>query len=330
MDRRFDEVLEKIRGSRSILVVSHVNPEGDAVGSLLGLVLALRSMGKDATPYLEDDVPLVYRFLPGADEVLHDLEGKGPFDVICAVDCGKKERLGTAIERISNSTFMINLDHHATNNRFGDLNVIEAGASATGELIYDLCRAASIEITPEIAINLYVAIHTDTGSFRYSSTTPESLMKAGDLLRHGADPWEVALKVYESYPAERFRLLSLVLATLDIIKVGPDCNNHDIATLTVTQEMFRKTGADVDLADGFVNYARGIRGVEVGALFRECGPREYKVSLRSKKAVDVSKVAQSLGGGGHAHAAGLTLEGSLEEVKTRVIESLKREMMERV
>src|SRR3990170_4170992 len=202
MDRRFDEVIEKMRQERKFLVVSHVNPEGDAVGSLLGLALALKGMGKDVTAYLEDPVPGIFTFLPGADSVVHDLEGRGPFDCTFAVDFGK---------------------------------------------------AASMKITPEIAVNLYVAIHTDTGSFRYSSTTTESLIKAGELLKMGVDPWDISTRVYENYPARRFRLLSMVLSTLEVIKVNSGGHDRDIATLVVTLDMFRKSGAGLDLADGFVN-----------------------------------------------------------------------------
>ncbi len=326
MDRRFDRVIEKIREGKTFLVASHVNPEGDAVGSLLGLTLVLRAMGKDVTAFLEDPVPGIYGFLPGSDTIVHDLVGRGPFDSVFAVDCGMKDRLGAALASFDHRGLLINLDHHATNNRFGDLNVVDAEASATGEVIYDLCMAGGLEITPEAAINLYVAIHTDTGSFRYSCTTAGSLMKAGELVKLGADPGDISMRVYENYPAVRFRLLALVLATLDIIDLGGEVGGGDIATLFVTTEMFRSTGADVDNADGFVNYARSIEGVEVGALFRECPGGEFKVSLRSKSYMDVGAVAMALGGGGHARAAGCTIEGSLEEVKARVLGAVRDAM----
>ncbi len=326
MDKRFDSVIEKIHEGRRFLVASHVNPEGDAVGSLLGLTLALRSLGKDVTPYLEDPVPGVYRFLPGADTIVHDLTGRGPFDSVFAVDCGMKDRLGKALGAFDHGGLLINLDHHATNNRYGDINVVDAEASATGEVIYDLCMAGGIEITRDTAVNLYVAIHTDTGSFRYSCTTASSLVKAGELVKLGVDPGEISMRVYENYPAVRFRLLALVLATLDVIDLGGEADGGDIATLFVTSEMFRETGADVDNADGFVNYARSIEGVEVGALFRECPGGEFKVSLRSKSYMDVGAVAMALGGGGHARAAGCTLKGSLEEVKERVLGAVRKAM----
>lgn len=323
MDRRFDEVLEKVKTGNRFMVVSHVNPEGDAIGSLLGLTLALKSLGKEVTPYLEDDVPDLFRFLPGADTIVHSLSDNGPFDATFAVDCGKKDRLGKGFLDLSEPSTIINIDHHVSNDRFGDINVIVPDASATGEIIFDFCRALSIKITREIAINLYVAIHTDTGSFRYSSSTSESFMKAGELVKLGADPWEISRRVYENHPVKRYRLLAMVLATLDVINASDGDEAGNIATLTVTQEMLQKSEAEKDLADGFVNYARGISGVEVGILFRETGTDEYKVSLRSKGDIDVADIAQSFGGGGHIHAAGCNMKGNFEEIRSRVVEAVK-------
>lgn len=326
MDERFDKVVEEINRGRKFLVVSHVNPEGDAVGSLLGAALALRELGKDVTAYLEDPIPKVFTFLPGAETVVHSLDGYGPFDATIAVDCGQKERLGKGFVELPEPGTIINIDHHATNDRFGDINVVEADASAAGELVYDMCKAAGVKITPGIATNLYVAIHTDTGSFRYSSSTAESFVKAGELVRLGADPWEISKRVYENYPARKFQLLGMVLCTLDVFDINMGGDDRRVATLTVTQDMFHKTGADKDLSDGFVNYARGIEGVEVGVLFRETGPGNYKVSLRAKGDVDVSRVAGVFGGGGHKNAAGFNLEGGLEEVKKKVIDALKADI----
>lgn len=319
MDRRFDKAIEVLKRGKRFLVVSHVSPEGDAIGSLLGMTLALRGLGKDVTAYLEDRIPDLFEFLPGARTVVHTLEGMGPFDATFAVDCGQKDRLGRDFVNLKEPGCVINIDHHATNDCFGDINVVEPGASAAGELVYDFCKAASLEITRDIAVNLYVAIHTDTGSFRYSSATPEAFIKAGELVRLGAEPWDVSRRVYENYPARRYRLLAMVLSTLDIIEVK---GGGKLATLLVTLDMFKKTGAEKDVADGFVNYARGIEGVEVGALFRECGPLEYKVSLRSKGDVDVAEVSKTFGGGGHRNAAGCAVKGGLEEIKARVIEAV--------
>ncbi len=327
MDRRFDKAIEVIKRGRRFLVVSHVSPEGDAVGSLLGAALALRSIGKEAVAYLEDPVPELFSFLPGADTVVHSLEGAGAFDATIAVDCGQKERLGKDFVELKEPGTIVNIDHHATNDGFGDVNVIVPDASAAGELVYDLVKAAGIEITKDIAVNLYVAIHTDTGSFRYSSSTAESFIKAGDLVRHGAEPWVLSRLVYENNPLRKYRLLGMVLPTLDVIDLSDAGDGVKIATLFVTKDMFSRAGAGRDDADGFVNYARGIQGVEVGLLFREAGENMYKVSMRSKGVVDVARISMLFGGGGHRNAAGFTIKGTLDEVKGRVISALKEQML---
>ncbi|MBI5810057.1 MAG: bifunctional oligoribonuclease/PAP phosphatase NrnA [Deltaproteobacteria bacterium] len=328
MDGIFAGAIEQIKKGRKFLVVSHVNPEGDAVGSLLGLALALKNAGKDVTPYLEDPLPDVFRFLPGAELVVHDLAGKGPFDATFAVDCGQKERLGKGFCGLKEPGVVINVDHHATNDRFGGINIIVPDASAAGELVFDLCKEAGLRITRDVAVNLYVAIHTDTGSFRYSSSTPGSFIKAGELVKLGADPWDISMRVYENYPAKRYKLLGMVLSTLEVIDVPCGGAKCDIAKVVVTLEMLRKTGAEKDLADGFVNYARGIEGVEIGVLFRECASNEYKVSFRSKGDIDVASVAEGFGGGGHSHAAGCNIKGSLKEVEDTVLETLKARIRE--
>lgn len=327
MDKRFEGAIEAVKKGKRFLVVSHVNPEGDAVGSLLGMALALKGLGKDVVPYLEDNVPDIFRFLPGADAVVHSLAGKGPFDATFAVDCGQKERLGKDFVALKYPGTIINFDHHVSNDRFGDINVIAADASAAGEVVYDFCKAAGITITRDMAVNLYVAIHTDTGSFRYSSSTPESFEKAGDLVRLGVDPWAISTRVYENHPAKKYKLLGMVLSTLEMVEVSGCDGDCSISTLIVSLDMLKRCEAEKDLADGFVNYARGIEGVAVGALFRETGPDEYKVSLRSKGTVDVAKVSQGFGGGGHSHAAGFNTSGiKLSQLKDSVIAALKKAM----
>ncbi len=327
MDRRFDKAIEVMKKGKRFLVVSHVSPEGDAVGSLLGVALALRSIGKEAVAYLEDPVPELFTFLPGAETVVHDLDGAGAFDATFAVDCGQKERLGKGFIELKEPGTIVNIDHHATNDSFGDVNVIVPDASAAGELVYDLVKAAGIKITKDIAVNLYVAIHTDTGSFRYSSSTAESFIKAGDLVRCGAEPWDISRRIYENNPLRKYKLLGMVLSTLDLIDAADGGNGIKIATLLVTKEMFSKAGAGKDDADGFVNYARGIEGVQVGMLLRETGTNQYKVSLRSKGDVDVARVSMAFGGGGHRNAAGFATEGTLEEIKGKVIAAIRERIL---
>ncbi|MFQ5736556.1 MAG: bifunctional oligoribonuclease/PAP phosphatase NrnA [Thermodesulfobacteriota bacterium] len=327
MDRRFDKAIEVIKKGGRFLVVSHVSPEGDAIGSLLGVALALRSLGKDVVAYLEDPVPELFMFLPGAETVVHSLDGAGPFDATFAVDCGQKERLGKGFVELAEPGTIVNIDHHATNDSFGDVNVIEPNASAAGELVYDLVKAAGIPVSKDIAVNLYVAIHTDTGSFRYSSSTAESFTKAGELVRCGAEPWDISRRVYENNPLRKYKLLGMVLSTIEVVNIGPSDDGVKIASLLVTRKMFNEAGANKDDADGFVNYARGIKGVDVGVLIREAGANEYKVSMRSKGSIDVSQVAMSFGGGGHRNAAGFNVRGKLEEIRARVLAALKERML---
>ncbi len=319
VDVAFGEVAERIEKGRRFLVTTHVNPEGDAVGSLLGLTLALRWLGKDVTAYMEDPVPYIYRFLPGADTVVDALFEDDTFDGCFVVDCGQKKRLGGRFNVLKSPGTIINIDHHKTNDNFGDINIIVPEASAAGEIIYDLLRFLRVDITPDIATNLYVAIHTDTGSFRYSSSTSDAFIKAGELVRLGADPWEITIRIYESYPENKLRLLGMALSTLEVVEV----DSRKIATMVVTLDMMRRVDGGRELTDGFVNFARAIEGVETGILFREESPGEFKISLRSKGRIDVSRVARFFGGGGHRNASGFNIKGGLEEVKMRVIDAVK-------
>ncbi|MEE9542526.1 MAG: bifunctional oligoribonuclease/PAP phosphatase NrnA [Thermodesulfobacteriota bacterium] len=324
MQNKYADAVKVLKEGKRFIVISHLNPEGDAIGSLLGLVLALRAEGKEAVAYLEDDLPDMFGFLPGSDTIVHSLDGEVAFDATFAVDCGQKERLGKGFNAFSGCGTLVNIDHHVTNDSFGEINVIDGSASSAGEMVYDFIKAADIDIDKRIATNLYVAIHTDTGSFRYSSSTSGAFMKAGDLVACGADPWEVSTHVYENLPFKRFILLGRVLSTMKLVE-------HDgvkVAMLLVTDEMLKETGATRELSDGFVNYARSVEGVEVGMLFKESDTNgdPYKVSFRSKGKVDVAAIAARFKGGGHKNAAGCTIDGTLEEIKARVFEALKEQI----
>ena len=314
MDRRFDAAIEKMRAGENFIVTAHVNPEGDALGSLLGLTLALRLAGKTVTACMEDTVPDILKFLPGSGTLVDKLDGGDAFDATFAVDCGQKDRLAASLDNCAKIGTLINIDHHGTNDKFGDINVVEPEASSAGEMVYDFLKAAGLEINKDIATCLYVAISTDTGSFRYSSSKPETFRKAGELVALGADPWDVASRVYENHPEKKLKLFSKVLGTLEVFS----CGSFNVAMLYVTLEMFESVGADKDLSEGFVNYARGVTGVQVGLMFRESGPGEFKISMRSRGLIDVAEIAQRFGGGGHKNAAGCKISGELEEVRERL------------
>ncbi len=308
-------ILQKIDQGRRFLVAAHGNPDGDAIASTLALANALREMGKDAVAFNLDPVPEILRFLPGAESLVHSLEGVEPFDVGFVLDAGELHRAGKNIPSLCR--VLVNIDHHPYSESFGDINYVDEKASATGALIYRILKEKGWPISPEVAVCVYTAILSDTGSFRYSNADPEAFRIAGELVEVGnIDPWDVAGGLYENQDEKRLRLLALALATLTVSPCG------EFATLTLTEEMMRRTGAGPEHTDGFVNYPRSIKGVEVAILFRQVGPRVFKVGFRSKGRVDVGALAHNLGGGGHHNAAGATVEGSLEEVRALVFDRL--------
>jgi phosphoesterase RecJ-like protein len=313
MGTDFSKAIEVLGKARRVLIVTHVNPEGDALGSLFGLALALKDAGRDVVAFTPEPVPEPFDFLPGSELAVHSLADVGDMDATFAVDCGQLERLGDEVAAFAGRGTLVNLDHHISNDNFGDVNIVIPSASAAGEILYDFLCAAGFSVSADVATNLYVAIHTDTGCFKYGSSTAGSLKKAGELVELGADPMEVSSKVYENYPAEKFKLLALVLSTLDVSEDGR------IATVLVTREMLDSVGGDKGLSDGFVNYTREIKGVEVGILFREAGDSEYKLSMRSSKCVDVAAITGLFGGGGHAMAAGALVKGTLTEVREKIM-----------
>ncbi|MBI5683144.1 MAG: bifunctional oligoribonuclease/PAP phosphatase NrnA [Deltaproteobacteria bacterium] len=313
MDNYFNKVIDEINKGERFLVASHINPEGDAVGSALAMALGLKKLGKYSKVFFHDNVPHTFKFLDGAMDVVHKVGDDEIFDAAIVVDCGQLDRLGDNFETIKNKGKIINIDHHITNNLFGDINFVIPEASSTGEIVYDLLNAMDVKITKDIAVNIYTSVLTDTGSFRYSSTTPHALVVAAEMIKAGVDPWDISQRIYESYPAKRFKLLGMVLDTLEVSEHGK------IAVLVVTQDMLKRADADKELTEGFVNFARAIDGVEVGILFRESKSGEYKMSFRSRGNIDVAEIGSMFGGGGHKNAAGCNLQGTLEEVKEKIL-----------
>lgn len=309
------KIVEKIKAGKRFLIVSHVNPDGDAIGSSLGLMLALQVAGKEAFAYNESGVPALYRFLPRANEIIQEIP-PGPFDATFVLDCSTAERVGGAFVALAQKGMLVVVDHHPPREPLEGVCLIDTQASATAELVYGILQEARLSIPPEAATALYAAIMTDTGSFRFSNTTSRSLDVASRLMALGADHRRLVENIYESYPPERFRLLAMTLDTLEFFYGGR------LATICTTKAMFREAGAEDDLTEGFVDLPRSIRGVEVAAFIREKEECEYRVNLRSRGGVDVGEVAARFGGGGHPNAAGCTLKGALEEVRAALLEAL--------
>ncbi len=302
----------------TVVIATHVDPDGDAVGSSLGLAGLLRVEGKTVTVYDRDPVPYNYKFLPGAESLGDRLPEA--CDLLCLLDCSSRERAGEKLAAWRGARRTLCIDHHLTATAEADLNLIYPEASATGELVYELARVRNPGFGADIALNLYTAILTDTGSFRYSNASPSAFAAAGDLVARGVNPWDVTQQVYESHPLARIKLLALVLETLQLSPSGR------AASVTVTREMFAATGSNSEFTDGMINYPRSIAGVEVAFMVRETGDNEYKVSFRSRGRVNVAELAAEYGGGGHHNAAGCRMQGSLDEINRRVFRMIEERL----
>lgn len=310
-----EKVLYEVKQRESFLLTTHVNPEGDAIGSTLALAIALSSAGKKVKVYTVDPVPKSLKFLPSSDMVEQVQTVNQGFDAVITVDCGDLDRVKLFDRDNVPGDILINIDHHVTNSRFGDINLIEDSV-ASAELVYEIIKGLGIFVSSDIATCLYTAIMTETGSFRYSNTNLRAFEMAEELVKAGAEPWKISENVYSRNSAGRIMLLAEVLSNLEFNR------DKNIAWITVMEEMYQRTGTTKEDVEDFINYPRSIEGVEVAVLFRETD-HDWKISFRSNGRIDVAKVALEFGGGGHSMASGCLLKGSLEDVKARIIEKLE-------
>jgi phosphoesterase RecJ-like protein len=311
-------IADAVRKHDRFLVVTHENPDGDALGSLLAATLALRQLGKDAVMYLPGRTPLPseYGFM-----LLGDLVREPPDDaaerVLFAVDCAKAERIGddAAVPR---APLVLDVDHHHDNTRFGDLNLIVADASSTGEVLRDVFAELEVELTPELAEPLYIALVTDTGRFQYANTTPKALRLAAELVEAGADIHQVFQQVYESVEFAKLKLLARALARAEVLEGGR------IVVSNLVRTDFGEVGASEPYSEGIIDYLRAVEGAELAVLIREQLNEDaaaYKGSLRSSiDELDVSAIARRFGGGGHRQAAGFSTDLPLEEIVEQIRE----------
>jgi len=313
-----DRILEGIGHSKTICVAGHVRPDGDCVGSQLGLALALQGQGKKVVCWNEDRLPQKLAFL----DLRNLMQPPSPghrFDCVIATDSASFERLGKVGKCVQNRKRLINIDHHASNTRYGDLNWISAREPSTGELIFRLLGAAGWPITPPIADCLFTAVSTDTGSFQYPSTRPSTYHVAAELVKRGANLARICNEVYQSYPLSRVRLLKHVYNHFRLT------HDDQIAWLRLKKSDFARTGADTADAEGLIDHIRAIEPVVVACVFEELEPELTRVSLRSKsERVNVNDIASRFGGGGHPAAAGARVPGKPLGVQRRVIAAIKR------
>jgi bifunctional oligoribonuclease and PAP phosphatase NrnA len=308
------QVVDLIEKKDRFAITSHVRPDGDSLGSSLGLYWLLRALDKDVEVIMRDPAPHAYQQLPGADTICVTSSVDRPYDAIFVIECSDIDRPGLIdLEK----QLVVNIDHHSTTELFGTINWIDSTASAVGEMIYNLSKATGVRVTKEIAECLYTALLTDTGSFHYSNTTERTFKIASELVRTGVKPAKTAEAIFGSYKWSKIELLSQVLATAKRDESG------QVAWMRQTLAMQQQTNASEEDADGFVNFPLSIAEIEAAVLFKECSAGVYRTSLRSKGDVNVAKIAEQFGGGGHRNAAGCTLEGSWEEVEQKIVPLLQ-------
>ena len=311
-----DHVLKAIRERQRFVVTSHARPDGDGIGSALACGQILRVMGKDAAVVTYDGVPRIYQNLPFAERAIHAESVPGN-DAVILLECDSTRRAGL---RGLEQCFLINIDHHVSGRNFGHINWIDPSVMATAELVYRLARRACVPIDRDIATCLYTALMTDTGSFMFEGTNEHTFAVARELVVAGADPALCARPIYFGHSTAKMRLLGAALSHLH--REGP------LAWIWVTREQMERFGAREEDCEGLVNYALSMGDVQVAIFFRELPDKRYRVSLRSKGEINVSKVAEHFGGGGHKCASGFSVDGPLAVAVSRVVDRLRAEPVE--
>lgn len=313
-----EKILRAIRAAKTICVVGHVRPDGDCIGSQLAVTLALHQLGKDVVCWNEDTVPSKYAFLDSRKLVKQPRSAR-EFDLVISVDAASYERLGKVGECIRKRGLLINIDHHESNTRFGDINWICRRDPSSGEIVYRLLKSAGWPVTPEIADCLFTAISTDTGSFQYPTTRPQTYHVGGELVKRGANLARICNQVYQSYPLSRVRLLQHVYNHFRLA-----CDNR-LAWFWLTQTDYARTGASPNDSEGLIDHVRDIDTVVVACVFEELEPGNLRISLRSKSdQVNVSAIAKEFGGGGHPAAAGTRINGKPLSIQRRVLDAIKK------
>jgi len=318
VSEKFEQIGQALRENQRFAVLSHVRPDGDALGSQLALGLSLKQLGKDVRIWNEDGMLEKYSFLPSANLLTKPPADPEDVDVAIALDTAIQNRLGTALPAVRSAKVWINIDHHPSNPGYGDLVQIDPKAPATGEILFELIKSEKLPIDAAIAENLYVAISTDTGSFQYPNTTARTLEIAAELIRAGVDVGRVSQLTYENYPRRRVELLRDLLGTMRF-----DANDR-VASFSLSLATAKKLGVLPEDNEGLIDHLRAIRGVIVAVFFEELPDGKVRVSMRSKsEKVNVCAICEKFGGGGHVLAAGARVRGTLPEVEKKVLEEVR-------
>jgi phosphoesterase RecJ-like protein len=313
----FSEIGRALREHHTIAILSHVRPDGDALGSEIALGLSLQQIGKEVRIWNEEGMLEKYSFLPRAELLSKPPAEPQDVDLAVALDTAIQNRLGTAGQAIRSAKLWINIDHHVSNPGYGDLVYIDPSAPATGQILFELIKSENLPLDPDIAENLFVAISTDTGSFQYPNTTARTFEIAGELVRVGLNVGEIGRKTYENYPRRRLELLRELLRTMRFEADGR------VASFALDLKTAAELSVIPEDNEGLIDHLRAVRGVIAAVFFEELADGKVRVSARSKSdAVDVSAICQKFGGGGHKLAAGARIRGTLAEVRERVLEEV--------
>ena len=314
------KIINHLKKSKRILIASHIHPDGDAIGSLISLGLALQESKKQVRAYNESPIPAIYQFLPSLHLINDTIGDISEYDTAIILDCSDFHRIGNAAVDVSKIPTIINIDHHITNTRFGNLQYIDPAASSTCEMIYKLITAMdTVPIDKGMAYSIYTGIMTDTGSFKFANTTPKAFEISYKMVQLGAVPHKVAHHIYETISLNRIKLLNMLFDSIEL------SHNGKLSIMTLTQNMLQTTGTMLEDVNGLINYAKQIENVKMAALLferkRKPGKKHishFHVSLRSDGAVNVAAIATSFGGGGHQNASGFDIQATLPDLKRTI------------
>lgn len=316
-EQAIELAIQKILESKNIFIASHVQPDGDNIGSILALGLALRKIDKTVYILKSDIVPSDFLFLPNVD-IIQDYSDDLEIDLLITLDSSDEDRLGKNKDLLVLAKTIINIDHHISNTNFGHINIIDSMASATGELVYTIINRMNISIDKDIATCIYTAISSDTGSFMYDNTTSKTHEIISELLKIGIDKSNININLYQNRSIERTMLFVKALQTLKLYF------DNKVAVVKVTRKILDESGSKIEDTEGIVSFIREIRDVEIAILLKEFNENEIKISMRSKKNVDVAAICHKFGGGGHIKAAGCTINSSIDHSEELILNEIKR------
>lgn len=315
-----DEISKSIDNSSNIFLASHINPDGDSIGSLMALGLALEQLNKNIHYLKTDTIPQTFEFLPHIGKIKEYDHINGDLDLFFILDSGSEDRIGSLTTKLKKTKTIINIDHHLDNDNFGHVNLVDSSRSSTGEIVFDLIEGLGLELNKDIASHLYTAISMDSGRFMYDKVNDRTHEIVAELIRVGIDKDEININLYQKRSLPATKLFIEGLSTLKMY------NNDRMSIVKITQDLLDKTNANIEDTDGLISFIRDIETVEVACLLKEFKKNEIKISIRSKGEIDVSKVCNHFNGGGHKRAAGCTIYENIDVAADLIVSQINRAM----